>query len=246
VTHEIYRLLVTGGSGETGTALLEYLASTDYTVRALTDRVEEELPLRHRGADEVIVGDVFDPDDAAAAMQDVDAVLCAIETGGLRRFLRRRREEAGVRALVDAAAEAGVSYFVQQSALGVGDSRSSLSVWKRALSYRSRAARNASERYLRDSTLPYTILRPGSLVDGERTYDVVVTEGGETVAGVVRRADVAWLMVAALTTPEARNRTFEVVGAETVPETVDGDMHFEWRGPEDGLIAMRSDYTIPS
>ncbi|WP_435319311.1 SDR family oxidoreductase [Haloarchaeobius sp. TZWSO28] len=246
MTHDSYRLLVAGASGETGTAILEYLADTEYTARALTRHGENESMLRRHGADEVVVGDLFDRDDAMRAIADVDGVLCAVGSPRKRLLFGRPVDGDGVKNLVDAALHAGVSYFVLESALGVGDSKDCLSWPQRLIRHRLLRAKGDTEAHLRDSNLPYTIVRPGRLRDGEMTQQLVVAEGGATVSGSVRRADVAWLMVAALTTPEARNRTFEVVGPESVPGGVDDAVDFDWRGPESGLVATRSDYSIPS
>ncbi|WP_267640610.1 SDR family oxidoreductase [Haloarchaeobius amylolyticus] len=245
MTHDSYRLLVAGASGETGIDILDYLAETDYTARAMTRHGENESRLRRHGADEVVVGDLFDRDDALRAVDGVDGVLCAVGSPR-RRFLYGRPVDGdGVQRLVDAALHHDVSYFVFESALGVGDSKGGLSLPERLLRYRVLRAKHETEKYLRESELPHTIIRPGRLREGEMTQDLVVAEGGATVSGSVRRADVAWLMVAALTTPEARNRTFEVVGPESAPGGVEDVVEFDWRGPETGLVATRSDYSIP-
>ncbi|WP_435346228.1 NAD(P)H-binding protein [Haloarchaeobius sp. HRN-SO-5] len=246
MTHDSYRLLVAGAGGVVGTALVEYLADTDYSVRALTGSSENESLLRHRGADEVVVGDLFSPRDAAAAVDGVDGVLCAVRSRFRSQFLGRLVVGAGVRNLVDAADGAGVSYFVLLSTIGVGDSKESRSVPERLLYRRLLSTYDATERYLRDSGLPFTILRSGRLVRGEQTREVVAAEGGDTVSGRIRYADQAWLMVASLTTPEARNRTFEVVSGASTTADEETTVDFEWRGPETGLVATRSDYSIPS
>ncbi|WP_439027315.1 SDR family oxidoreductase [Haloarchaeobius sp. DT45] len=245
MTHDSYRLLVAGASGETGTSILTYLAETEYTVRALTRRGENESELRRHGADEVVVGDLFDRDDSLRATDGVDGVLCAVGSSSWRLLFGRPVEGEGVQHLVDAALTNDVSYFVLESALGVDDSKHCLSWPERLVRHRTLRAKSATETYLRESGLPYTIIRPGRLRDGEMTQNLVVAEGGTSVSGSVRREDIAWVMVAALTTPEARNRTFEVVSPESVPGGVDDTADVDWRGPESGLVATRSDYTIP-
>ncbi|WP_435359192.1 SDR family oxidoreductase [Haloarchaeobius sp. DFWS5] len=246
MTHDTYRILVAGVGGGTGAALLEYLKGTDYTVRAFVDQPNPNESLRRKGADEVVVGDLFDPDDVASALADVDGVLCAVDTRWTDLLWGTPAVGAGARTLVDAAARAGVSYFVLESTIGVGDSRAQLSLPRRLLYRRVLRERENTERALQESGLPFTVLRYGRLVGGERSEDVVVAEGGDAVSGRIATADAAWLMTAALTTPEARNRTFEAVSPDSVSGSVEDHVTFDWRGPESGLVAIRSDYSIPS
>jgi uncharacterized protein YbjT (DUF2867 family) len=58
------------------------------------------------------------------------------------------------------------------------------------------------------------------LVDGE---------GGLTVAGSIPRADVARLLVASLSTPDARNRTFEVVSRDGLRGPARGLVDLDWQ-----------------
>ncbi|WP_435333769.1 NAD(P)H-binding protein [Haloarchaeobius sp. TZWWS8] len=246
MTHDTYRLLVAGASGETGTALLRYLEPTDYAVRAFTGDERAESSLLSAGADEVVVGDLHDESDAARAVANVDAVICAVEPNWHSLFWGRLDVGSGVRTLVDAAVRAGVSYIVLESIIGVDDSRPGMVLPLRLLYHRRLVARAQTEDHVRSSGLGYTIIRRGRADGGDATHDIVVAEGGDTVSGSVRRSDVAWLLVAALTTPEARNRTFEVVSPRCVTDGAQGVVEVDWRGPESGLVARRSDYTIPS
>jgi uncharacterized protein YbjT (DUF2867 family) len=75
-------------------------------------------------------------------------------------------------------------------------------------------------------------VRPGGLTDDPPTGEVVVGEGGDTVSGQIPRADVARLMVAALSSPDARNRTFEVVSRAGLRGKATGVVDPEWRLPE--------------
>jgi len=76
---------------------------------------------------------------------------------------------------------------------------------------------------VRASGVPYTIVRPGGLINKPSNETVIVLQQGDTVTGLIPRADVAVVLVQALGHPEAKNRTFEVVSGETAT-TVD------WQG----------------
>jgi uncharacterized protein YbjT (DUF2867 family) len=206
------RVLVAGASGETGREILRLLAPRPVTVRALTRSDANTAALEARGADEVAVGNLFDPADAAAAVADVDVVLSAV--GSDLRALREKRfvDGDGVGNLVSAAADAGVRAFVMESALGVGDEPAgSLGSLFNAVIGPIQRAKAESEAALRDAALEHTILRPGLLTNGRRTDTVQVAPPGAKLWGRVSRADVARLMAAAPWTPAATDRTFEVV-----------------------------------
>lgn len=227
-------VLVAGASGGTGRKLLERLTNTDLRVRALTRSCRKIAPLEDLGADEVVVGDLLDPADAAKAVRGCDVVLCAVGSRpGLGDLLGEPVVDgAGVINLVNAAVAADVETFILESSLGVGDSRNQLPLPFRFVLWRYLAAKNRAEAWLRSSGLSYTIFRPGRLTDGPATGDVLVGEGGATVSGSISRDDVARLMVAALSTPEAVNRTFEVVSHSGARGTVRGLVDIDWQFPE--------------
>ncbi|WP_152041264.1 SDR family oxidoreductase [Salinigranum salinum] len=206
------RVLVAGASGGTGRAVLRLLAPRPVTVRALTRSASKTDRLESLGADEVLVGDLFDPDDAKNAATDVDVVLSAV--GSTLRDLHGGEFVDGVGAqnLVSAAAAADVRAFVMESALGVGDDPASLlaTAFDAVIGPIQRAKAD-TEAALRAADLEHTILRPGVLTDGPRTDTVQVAEPGAKLWGTVSRADVARLMAAAPWTPTATDRTFEVV-----------------------------------
>jgi uncharacterized protein YbjT (DUF2867 family) len=181
-------------------------------VRALTRSDSRTGRLEALGADEVVVGDLFDPDDAREAVAGVDVVLSAVGSD-----LRDLRGEAlvdgtGAQNLVAAAVEAEARAFVMVSALGVGDDPASpLAAVFDAVIGPVQRAKAETERALREADLEHAIFRPGVLTGGPRTDTVQVAPPGARLWGAVSRADVARLMAAAPWTPAATDRTFEVV-----------------------------------
>lgn len=234
------RVLVAGATGGTGRRVLDALRSVDadVTVRALTRSADAESTLRERGADEVVVGDAMSPADAARAVEDCDAVVCTLGSSpGLGSLTGDSADGRGTENMVDAARDAGVERFVLVSSIGVGDSKSGMSLGLRLLlrGLGVLSAKARAEAHLRESGLAYTILRPGGLTNADATGDVVVGEGGDTVSGSIPRADVAGLCVASLFTPAAENRTFEVVARRGLRGTPEGVVEVDWRmGPASG------------
>jgi uncharacterized protein YbjT (DUF2867 family) len=149
-------------------------------------------------------------------------------------------DEKGLVTLVEAARDAGVWRVVFLSSLGVGTSRRGMPRWARWVVLRwSIRAKERAETVLRDSGLDYVVFRPGWLTDDPASGDVVLAEESETMTGSVSRADVARLMVGALFTPEATNRTFEVVDSESVRRD-DPDRHVSvaWNYDRPSAVAV--------
>lgn len=241
--HESYRVLVADAATPVGIALLRYLADTEYVLRALVTDDDAERRARNAGADEVVHAVLSNHDALADAVADVDALCCTTTDGGIARVAGALDGGQGLRNLLDAVDDDRRPYVVLHSTIGVGDSRRGMVLPRRVYNYRLLRALEATERHVRERGLPYTVLRTGATTDDARSHDVVTGEGGD-VSGRIGRADLAWLMAATLTTPEARNRTFEVASASATTATDDVD--FAWSGPEAGLVARRSGYSIPS
>lgn len=223
------RILVAGATGGTGREVLERLERRDTTVRALTRDPEKEGLLRARGADEVSVGDLLDEADAQRAVEGVDAVISTVGSS-VRAILVADElvDGPGVANLATAAAGVGVDRFVFQSAIGAGDSRERAPLLYRVPIGRTLDAKTRSEDVIRSVALDHTIVRPGILTNGPRRGNPIVAEGGDTVFGLISRADVARLLVASLWTDEAAGRTFEVVSPRWTWGPVSGAVDVDW------------------
>jgi len=200
-------ILVAGATGKTGSQIVRQLQDQNYKVRALVrdaTRAADRL-----GPDvELVVGDVTDPATVAPAMAGVSRVISAIgatakEGPGSPEFI----DYAGNNNLVDAAVSAGVKQFVVISSMGVTHEKHPLNrimgnvlIWKMK-----------NEDYLRNSGLPYTIIRPGGLHDKPGGEQLIVFEQADIIKVVgISRADVAAVCIAAIQYPEATGKTFEV------------------------------------
>ena len=224
------RVLVAGATGGTGGEIVDLLDRRGVTVRCLTRSSANRAALRERGADEVVVGDLFDVDDAARATEDVDVVLSAVGSTVVDRF---RGDEfvdgVGNRNLLSGAVDADAEAFVMVSALGVGDEPSSVlgSVFNLFIPPIQRAKAEA-EAAIREAPISHTIFRAGALTGGSRSDDVHVARPGARLWGPVSRADVARVVVAAPWTPEAADETFEVVRN---PLVADRSLAIDWQMP---------------
>ncbi len=231
------RVLIAGASGETGKELLSVLRPTEMTIRAMTRSYAAVDSLERLGADEVIVGDLFDSADAVRAVDGCDIVYCAVGTPpSIRHTIGGKLvDRTGVMNLITAGIAFDIEHVVLQSAIGVGRSKAGMPLPGRLLLHGSLRAKRDAETALRRSGLGYTIIRPGRLTDGPPRGDVLVGEGGDSVSGSISRADVAQLMATAPFTPDVRNRTLEVVTRDGVRGTPTNLIEVEWNAELIGL-----------
>lgn len=200
--------LVAGATGETGRLMVAGLRKEGYAVRAL---VRDPAKARELLGDqaELVQGDVKDPATLGPAMQGVSVVLSAVGPGAAT---GPDRPEAidyhGVKNLAEAAATAKVQQFVLVSSRGTTQEDNPLNkIFGDVLKWKLKG-----EDALRASGVPYTIVRPGGLVNEAGGQASISFEQGDVDRGQIKiaRADVATICIQALKYPEARNRTFEV------------------------------------
>jgi len=209
-------VLVAGATGGTGQQVVAQLREQGYGVRALVR--DAASAAEKLGADvPLIVADVRDPESLVPAFDGVTRVISAIGAGEKEgpnspEFV----DYGGNNNLVDAAVNVRVRQFVLVSSMGVTHEEHVLNrIFGNILIWKLKA-----EDYLRDSGLPYTIVRPGGLHDKPGGEQQIVFEQADEVKSVsIPRTDVASVLVAALAHPEAQNKTFAVFTVKQPPTT---------------------------
>lgn len=229
----IETVLVAGATGRTGREVVDVLLAGGYRVRGHSTREAGAESLELQGCVETVVGDLRDAEVAHEAVDGVDAVVCCVGSSPTSLLKRPLVDDAGVRALAEAAADEGIERFVLESAIGVGDSKHGMPAPFRLAIRPIVQAKERGEAALRESGVPYVIVRPGRLTDGD-DQELLVGEGGDTVSGTVSRRAVARLLVAVLTAPGTENRTFEVVSREGVRGTPRGLVELDARAERKG------------
>lgn len=229
----VQTILIVGATGSIGCLTVAEGLAQGYRVRALArdaDRASKVLP-----ADaEIVTGDVTQPESLHATVEGIDAVIF---THGVEDDEKAIEEVsyAGVRDLLHLLTGREVR-IVLMSALGVTDragmyNTAHLADWKRR-----------AERVVRFSNQPYTIVRPGWFdANGPDEHRLVFRQGdrhhaGNPSDGAVARRQIAQVLVAALSSPGAVGKTFELV-AERGPATTDLEPLFSAlpADPTDGL-----------
>jgi uncharacterized protein YbjT (DUF2867 family) len=203
---------IAGAHGKIGMLLGKLLVEQGHTVLGLIRNPDQEGDLQAIGVEPVIC-DLEGDDDVAAAVAGVDAVVFAAGAGpGSGAERKRTMDLEGAVKLIEAAKAEGISRYVIVSSMGAGDPPAEGGdVFGEYL-----RAKAGADRALQASGLDYTIVRPGALTDAPGSGLVEVGESLDR--GEVPRADVAAVIAAALVSPNAIGKTFELMSGETPVE----------------------------
>ena len=194
-------VLVIGATGGTGRQVVEQALAQGHTVTALV-RNPAKLDVQDAKLT-IIQGDVLDQAAVARAVAGQEAVVSALGAPASQKDTVRSE---GTRNIVRAMEQAGVRRFVCMTTLGMGDSRGLL-----PFSYKyiivplilrhAFADSERQEAQIRQSELDWTIARPATLTNGQRTgkyrHGFSVNDKGLKIQ--ISRADVADFMLQQLT-----------------------------------------------
>ncbi|XP_031377416.1 uncharacterized protein At5g02240-like [Punica granatum] len=222
-------VLVTGAGGRTGHIVYNKLKerADQFVARGLV-RTEESKE-KIGGAADVYVGDIRDASSISPAVRGIDALIILTSAvpkmkpgfdptqGGRPEFYfddgayPEQVDWIGQKNQIDAAKAAGVKQIVLVGSMGGTNPNHPLNslgngnilVWKRK-----------AEQYLADSGIPYTIIRPGGLLDKEGGLrELIVGKDDEllqTETKTIPRADVAEVCVQAVLFEEAKFKAFDL------------------------------------
>jgi uncharacterized protein YbjT (DUF2867 family) len=203
---------IAGGHGKVALLLGSILVERGDAVWGLIRDPAQEEDLHAVGV-EPVVCDLEADHDLHAAVRGADAVVFAAGSGpGSGAERKRTMDLGGALKLIDAARAEGVSRYVMVSAMGAADPPAA---GGEAFGEYLRAKAEA-DRALAASGLEFTIVRPGRLSDEPGTG--LVRVGSLLDRGEVPRADVAAVLAAALVSPNAVGKTFDLVSGETPVE----------------------------
>ena len=206
------RIAIVGGHGKIARLLIPQLVDAGHQPVALVRNPDYTSELEGLGAEVRILDIEQDTvDQFAEAFAGADAVVFAAGGGADGNIERKRTVDLGgsVKSIA-AAKNAGIQRFVQISAIAVDNpvADDAEDSWVAYVN-----AKRDADVALRDSTLDWTIVRPGGLTDDDPTGRI---ELGDTVErGQIPRADVAGLIVATLDDPSTIGKQWEVVGGST-------------------------------
>jgi uncharacterized protein YbjT (DUF2867 family) len=213
---------------------------------------------------DIVVGDIREPASLPAAMTDVTAIICSVgstafpsdrwefdlPTDGFARLAAWAQiwldsnQQASARNSPAQVDGVGVSNLVQVTPKDLqrfvlvsscGVERQQLFPYSVLNRFGVLAAKQQGENALRQSGLPFTILRPGRLIDGPYTSrDLntllqaktggrlgVMVWTGDRLSGQTSRLDVAAACIACLGLPATEGKTYELINQGPRPAQLD-------------------------
>jgi uncharacterized protein YbjT (DUF2867 family) len=227
------RVLVTGATGRTGSLVLKKLRDEPDKFEAIGLARSLSLVEELFGSTEgFVIGDITDRSSLDSAMEGCDALVILTSAvpqmvtppseGQRPEFefapqgLPEEVDWQGQKNQIDAASDAGVKHIVLVGSMGGTNPNHPLNrignanilVWKRK-----------AEQYLIDSGIDYTVIRAGGLLDkqgGVRELlvgkdDELLNNPPDGIPTSIPRADVASVVVRALSEPNARNKAFDII-----------------------------------
>jgi uncharacterized protein YbjT (DUF2867 family) len=196
-------ILLTGSTGSVGLALAQLLSQRGIAYRAMVRDVAKASSLDLTGV-EWVQGDFQDPASLRPALEGIDRVfLLAPPVEHIDRI------EA---TFLDIAADCGVRHIVNLSAVGAGiDVPHRFGQWH-----------GLTEKYLRESSMDFTILRPNFFMQNLLTMTAMIQQGtlyvpaGEGKAPFVDVRDIAAVAASCLTAPGHEGKIYEVTGPVSI------------------------------
>lgn len=207
-------VLVIGANGQVGQKIVKTLADSQHEATAMVRKEEQVENLKELGASRVVLGNL--EEDFSDAYEGVDAVIFAAGSGGSTGADKTLTIDLwGAVKAAKYAEEKGVKRFVQLSSIGSGNPDAGGEEMKPYL-----VAKRTADDLLRNTSLDYTIVRPGALANEDPVGKIEIAEDGfSSMEGrSITRADVATLLVDVLSRSNTYHKTFEVLQGDTVIE----------------------------
>jgi len=200
------KAFVAGATGQTGRHIVTELTKRNIPVRALVRNLELAKQILPPDV-EIVVGDILNVSALDQAIADCDVLICA--TGAkpsLNAFQPYLVDYIGTKNLVNAAKAKNIKHFAIVSSLCVSKFLHPLNLFWLVLFWKKQA-----ERYLQDSGLTYTIIRPGGLLNYEKQGGLVMSSADTLFEGSIPRTKVAQVTVDALFEESAKNKLLEII-----------------------------------
>jgi len=200
------KAFVAGATGETGRRIVKELISRNIPVRALVRNLEKGKEVLPAEA-ELVAGDVLKAEGLEEAIADCTVILCATgATPSLDPTGPYLVDYQGTKNLVNAAKTKSIDHFVLVSSLCVSKFFHPLNLFWLILYWKKQA-----EKYLIESDLTYTIVRPGGLKNQDNPDSIVMSSADTLFDGSIPRTKVAQVSVESLFQTAAKNKIVEIV-----------------------------------
>lgn len=204
------KVLVVGANGQIGKFLVGLLSeSRKHSVRAMIRKEEQKEYFENIGVETVVQSLEDSVEQLAQASKGCDAVVFTAGSGGSTGSDQTLLIDLdGAAKTVEAAEQSGIDRFIMVSSLQAHNRENWY--YKMKPYY---AAKHYADKVLMNSTLNYTILRPGALLNDEGTGKVKIAQ--DITKGAIPRQDVARTIFFTLNAENTFKRSFDLVSGET-------------------------------
>ena len=197
-------ILFTGLTGTVGKEILKLLPEFDVQAKGLVRDMNKADAIKAAGV-EVIRGDLGDSAAVKEAMRGCDRAFLLTANAQQQLVLEK--------GFVDAARETGIRRLVKMSANGADSNSTAL----------LKRYHGDAEKYVRESGLPYTLVRPNFFMQNmlhvasgiveQDKYFMPMRDGR---VGIIDARDVARFVLTVLTRSGHENKMYEITGSELV------------------------------
>ena len=188
------KIVVFGSTGTIGEHVLEQGLDQGHQVFAFC-RDKNKVSVSNHPRLKIVEGDVMNPLNVERATTGMDAVVIVLGSGKSRKSVVRSE---GTKNIIAAMQQNDVNRLICQSTLGTYESNGNLNFfWKRIMFgwYLKQIFldHELQEKYVKNSGLNWTIVRPSAFIDGAKTENYLHGFGAEekSLKLKISRADVA-------------------------------------------------------
>lgn len=192
------KILIIGATGRTGKELVKQALERNFQVSAFV-RNPAKLKIKHDNL-KVFIGDVLNQDSIKDAVKNQDAVLCVL--GHKRWFYPNNILSQGTKNIIQIMEHYNVSRFICETSLGLGNSFGRMGLYYTLFTIPFILPfyywdKSRQENIIKESSLNWTIVRPGTLNNRKRKgrYKVGEKVGNWIWTVGISRADTAEFML---------------------------------------------------
>ncbi|WP_107671232.1 SDR family oxidoreductase [Cyanothece sp. BG0011] len=212
------KLLIVGATGTLGRQIARRAIDEGHEIRCLVRNARKAAFLKEWGA-ELRVGDICKPETLPPSLEGMDAVIDAAAARPTDNLSMKEIDWDGKVNLIQAVEKAGIDRYIFFSILNA-EKYPDVPLMK---------IKYCTEKFLEESTLNYTILRPCGFMQGlVGQYAVPLLDnqavwisGESTPIAYMDTQDVAKLTIRTLEVPETQKQTYPMVGSKAwTPEEI--------------------------
>jgi uncharacterized protein YbjT (DUF2867 family) len=237
-------VLVVGATGSIGRLVVEEAIRQGHTVRALVrapGRVGQLPP-----AAQAVIADVTRPESLPGVVDGVDAIVFTLGSDGGGKVGAETVDYGGVRNILATLGSRRVRIALM-TAIGITNRTGAYN-----RSTESHDWKRRSERLVRASGLPYTIVRPGWFdLNHSDQHRLALLQGdtrqtGNSSDGVIARRQIAEVLVGSLSSRQALGKTFELIAVPgPAPDNLDQLFEPLDADPPGGLDGVHDTANMP-